>query len=176
MPFDETTSGHWVKAKEVLTDFSTVRSFISGDGLPRVNADYRFCAPERRVRGVVEFGDAAEGMPGFVHGGAISGVFDEALGLLSWYLGVPVVTRELVVRYRTFVPVCSRVEVEGKLNLPHAWFVNGRAVMKGVDGTVHAAVQASFVELDPTMVAELAARNRARASDSSLSSDTTIQL
>lgn len=176
MPFDETSSGQWVRAKEVLTDFSTVRSFISGDGLPRVDADYRYCAAERKVRGIVEFGNAAEGMPGFVHGGAISGVFDEALGLLSWYLGVPVATRELVVRYRSFVPVCSRVEIEGELCQPENWFVNGQAVMKGADGTIHASVQASFVELEPAVVADLASRNRARVSDSRQSGDTTIQL
>jgi hypothetical protein len=103
-------------------------------------------------------------------------VFDEALGLLSWYLGLPVATRELVVRFRSFVPVCSRVEIEGKLQPPHEWFVNGRAVMRGADRTVHASVQASFVELDPTMVAELAARNRARARDLRLRGDTAIQL
>src|SRR5512142_271164 len=145
---DETASGRWVRAKEVLVDFSTVRSFISGDGLPRVSADYRFCAAERKVRGIVEFGTRAEGMPGFVHGGAISGVFDEALGLLSWYLGVPVVTRELVVRYRTFIPVCCSVQIEGELRAPEDWFVNGSGVLKSADRTVHASAQASFVELD----------------------------
>jgi hypothetical protein len=74
----------WVRAEDALPMFSEARSFVCGDGLPRVSASYWFCAAERRVRGEVAFGIGAEGMPGCVHGGAISGVFDEALGLLSW--------------------------------------------------------------------------------------------
>lgn len=152
----------WVKAKDVLPSFTSVRSFVSGDGMPRIEADYRYCAAERRVRGRVRFGDASEGMPGFVHGGAISGVFDEAVGLLSWYLGLPVATRELVVRYRQFVPINSTVLVEGQLLPPEAWMVHGCAVMKALDGTIHATAQASFVELDPVLVTEIAARNSNR--------------
>jgi len=151
--------GGWVRAKEVLVDFSASHSFISGDGLPRVDAEYWYCAAERKVRGVVQFGSAAEGMPGFVHGGAISGIFDEAVGLLSWFLGVPVATRELLVRFRQFVPINSTVRIEGHLLPPEALMVQGSAVMTSLDGTVHATAQASFVELDPAMVAELAIRN-----------------
>jgi acyl-coenzyme A thioesterase PaaI-like protein len=156
------TGGGWVKAKDVLTSFSAIRSFISGDGLPRVQADYWYCAAERKVRGVVQFGPASEGMPGLVHGGAISGVFDEAVGLLSWYLGVPVATRELVVRFRQFVPVNSTVRIEGHLAPLEALMVQGSAVMTSLDGTVHATAQASFVELDPELVTALAARNAER--------------
>ncbi len=162
MLFDANDDLGWVKAKDVLPNFTSVRSFISGDGLPRVEADYRYCAATRRVRGLVRFGDASEGMPGFVHGGAISGVFDEAIGLLSWYLGVPVATRELVVRYRQFVPINCTVQVEGQLLPPEAWMVQGSAVMKALDGTLHATAHASFVELDPLLVTEIAARNASR--------------
>jgi acyl-coenzyme A thioesterase PaaI-like protein len=162
----DTTNGEWIRAKDVLTGFSAIRSFISGDGLPRVQADYWYRARERKVRGVIHFGPDSEGMPGYVHGGAISGVFDEAVGLLSWYLGVPVVTRELVVRFRQFVPVNSTVRIEGHLLAPEALMVQGSAVMASLDGTVHATAQASFVELDPGMVAELATRNANRDSSS----------
>lgn len=156
------TNGEWVRAKDVLTDFSAIRSFISGGGLPRVQADYWYCATERKVRGIIHFGPDSEGMPGYVHGGAISGVFDEAVGLLSWYLGVPVVTRELVVRFRQFVPVNSTVRIEGHLLPPEALMVQGGAVMTSLDGTVRATAQASFVELDPELVTALAARNAER--------------
>jgi hypothetical protein len=159
---EELRRGGWVKAKEVLTDFSTVRSFVSGDGLPRLAADYWYSATERKVRGLIQFGIGSEGMPGFVHGGAISGVFDEAVGLLSWYLGVPVATRELVVRYQTFVPVNCSVHLEGHVLIPDCWTVRGSAVMTALDGTVHATAQGSFLELDPALVTSLAKRNAAR--------------
>jgi acyl-coenzyme A thioesterase THEM4 len=158
----DVAKGEWVRAKDVLTDFSAIRSFVSGDGLPRVEADYWYCATERRVRGIIHFGEDSEGMPGFVHGGAISGVFDEAVGLLSWYLGAPVATRELVVRFRQFVPINCTVHIEGHLLPPESWMVQGTAVMKALDGTVHATVQASFVELDPELVTALAVKNAER--------------
>jgi acyl-coenzyme A thioesterase THEM4 len=165
MLFDTNCDPGWVKAKDVLPSFTAVRSFVSGDGLPRVEADYRYCAAERKVRGLVRFGSASEGMPGFVHGGAISGVFDEAVGLLSWYLGVPVATRELVVRYRQFVPINCTMQIDGQLLPAEAWMVEGSAVMKALDGTIHATAHATFVELDPALVAEIAARNASRAQD-----------
>lgn len=111
---------------------------------------------------MINLGPASEGMPGFVHGGAISGVFDEGVGLLSWYLGVPVVTRELVVRFRRFVPVNCCVHLEGRLLPPDGWMVHGDAVMTGLDGTEHATAEATFVQLDHCVVAELAARNAER--------------
>lgn len=153
----------WVSAEAVLPMFSEVRSFICGDGLPRVSASYWFCVAQRRVRGEIAFGKAAEGMPGCVHGGAISGVFDEALGLLSWAMGTPVVTRELNVRFERFVPVDSVVTLEGQLAEPEGWLVTGDAVMKDSNLREHATVNASFIELDPATVVELAERNARRA-------------
>lgn len=107
---------------------------------------------------------AAEGMPGCVHGGAISGVFDEALGLLSWAIGTPVVTRELNVRFERFVPVDSMVTLEGQLAEPEGWIVNGDAVMKDSSLREHATVHASFIELDPEVVSRFAERNSRRVS------------
>lgn len=163
MVSDSVDAPGWVRARDVLLDFSAIRSFVSGDGESRVEADYRYCAATRQVRGLIRFGDGSEGMPGFVHGGAISGVFDEAIGLLSWYLGVPVATRELVVRYRQFAPVGCTVQVEGELSPPEAWMVQGSAVMRATDGTIHATAHATFVELDPALVAEMADRNARRS-------------
>lgn len=152
----------WVKAHDVLPSFSSVRSFVSGDGLPRIKADYWYSAAQRRVQGLIHFGPGSEGMPGCVHGGAISGVFDEAVGLLSWYLGVPVATRELVVQFRQFVPLNSIVRLEGELLPVQDWIVRGNASMRGRDGVLHATARGSFIELDPELVAELARRNGQR--------------
>jgi thioesterase superfamily protein 4 len=135
---------------------------VSGDGLPRVDADYWYSAVERKVHGVVTFGSGAEGMPGFVHGGAISGIFDEGVGLLSWYLGTPVATRELTIRYRQFIPINSTVELLGHLQPSDGLMVSGRAELRGRDGTLHATMTASFVELDPVLVEQMAQTNASR--------------
>jgi hypothetical protein len=49
----------WVRAEDALPMFSEVRSFVCGDGLPRISASYWFCAAERRVRGEITFGIGA---------------------------------------------------------------------------------------------------------------------
>jgi hypothetical protein len=154
----------WVQAKEALPAFSAIRSFVSGDGLSRVKADYWYSATERRVRGVVTFGPGAEGIPGAVHGGAISGVFDEGVGLFFWHLGTPVVTRKLVVRYRQFIPINSTVELHGHLDFSDGWLMNGRAELRGLNGTLHATMKASFVALESASVKQFALSNTARVS------------
>jgi acyl-coenzyme A thioesterase PaaI-like protein len=152
-------SSDWVRAIEVLPSFSEVRSFVSGDGPARVDAAYWFHAAERRVRASVVFGPRAEGLAGAVHGGAIAGVFDEGLGLLAWYLGTPVTTRELVVRYRQFVPLGSALVLEGGLAESDGWLVSGTAVLRSPEGPEYAGARLSFAELLPEQVRELEHRS-----------------
>ncbi len=52
-----------------------------------VETAYRWHAAERVVRGELRFGEAAEGLPGYVHGGALSAIADEAMGSACWSEG-----------------------------------------------------------------------------------------
>jgi acyl-coenzyme A thioesterase PaaI-like protein len=120
---------------------------------------YWFNAAERRVRATIVFGPGAEGFAGEVHGGAIAGVFDEGLGLLAWYLGTPVATRELVVRYRQFVPLGSALVLEGGLAESDGWLVSGTGVLRSPEGAEHAGARLSFAELPPERARELEHRS-----------------
>lgn len=52
-----------------------------------VTASYRWLAAAREVRGLLHFGADAEGLPGHVHGGALSAAVDEAMGMACWCEG-----------------------------------------------------------------------------------------
>ena len=153
----------WVRAQEVLPTLSNVHSFVSGDGLPRIKPEYFFRASDRKVRGNLWFGPGAEGMPEYVHGAAIAGVLDEGLGLLAWYLGYRVATRDLSVQYHRFVPTHAHALIEGQLEDELGWLVRGRATLTDDAGEIYAVGKAAFVELKPAVVEELARRNAARS-------------
>jgi acyl-coenzyme A thioesterase PaaI-like protein len=52
-----------------------------------------------------------QGAPGLAHGGVLSAVFDEALGVLQVYFREPAVTASLTTQYRRPVPVGSTLHI-----------------------------------------------------------------
>jgi acyl-coenzyme A thioesterase PaaI-like protein len=68
------------------------------------------------VRGEVTFGNAYEGAPGCAHGGYVSAIFDEALGMACIFSGVPGMTGELTVRYRKPTPIQVPLRIEARLD------------------------------------------------------------
>jgi uncharacterized protein (TIGR00369 family) len=67
----------------------------------------------RHIRGVFSLGAEYEGGPGFIHGGIIATVLDEAMGKVSRFRQVRAVTAELNVEYLRPVPVDRMLRVEG---------------------------------------------------------------
>lgn len=65
-----------------------------------------------RIRGEVTLGRRAEGAPGFVHGGALATVLDDAIGSLLIILRKPAVTAKLEVNYRRPAFIDRTYEVE----------------------------------------------------------------
>jgi len=66
------------------------------------------------VHGHVYFGNAYEGAPGCVHGGYVSAVFDEALGMSCIFSGGPGMTGELKTRYRKPTPIKTPLQLEAR--------------------------------------------------------------
>jgi acyl-coenzyme A thioesterase PaaI-like protein len=67
----------------------------------------------RRTRGSFSIGGNYAGGGGFVHGGIIAVVLDEAMGKLSRLADEKAVTAELSIEYRKPVPVDRPILVEG---------------------------------------------------------------
>jgi uncharacterized protein (TIGR00369 family) len=66
----------------------------------------------KRIRGAFKLGAEYQGGPGFIHGGIIATVLDEAMGKVSRFRGVRAVTAELVVEYLKPVPVDAALLIE----------------------------------------------------------------
>jgi uncharacterized protein (TIGR00369 family) len=67
----------------------------------------------RHIRGVFSLGAEYEGGAGFIHGGIIATVLDEAMGKVTRFRHVRAVTAELNVEYLRPVPVDRMLRVEG---------------------------------------------------------------
>src|ERR1700734_2614719 len=67
----------------------------------------------KRIRGAFKLGAEYQGGPGFIHGGIIATVLDEAMGKVCRFRKVRAVTAELNVEYLQPVPVDRMLRVEG---------------------------------------------------------------
>jgi len=60
--------------------------------------------------------DHYEGPPGYVHGGIIATLLDEAMSKAGRAQGVTAMTRQLTVEYLRPVPSCGAIRIEGRVN------------------------------------------------------------
>jgi uncharacterized protein (TIGR00369 family) len=65
-----------------------------------------------RIRGAFKLGGEYQGGPGFIHGGIIATVLDEAMGKVCRFRGVRAVTAELIVEYLKPVSVDAPLLIE----------------------------------------------------------------
>jgi uncharacterized protein (TIGR00369 family) len=66
----------------------------------------------QRIRGAFKLGAEYQGGPGFIHGGIIATILDEAMGKVSRFRGVRAVTAELIVEYLKPVSVDAPLLIE----------------------------------------------------------------
>ena len=70
---------------------------------------------DKHLHARIWFGPETEGPPGHAHGGAVSAVLDEALGLAAWAAGYTIVVGNLNVNFRNLLPLQKVVTVESKV-------------------------------------------------------------
>lgn len=87
--------------------------FGCGDANPRgMRLSFARDEQRRRVVGRFRLGTEYQGGPGFVHGGIIATVLDEAMGKVNRFSEVRAVTAELKVEFHRPVPVEEEILVE----------------------------------------------------------------
>lgn len=93
--------------------------------------------------------DQFEGHPGYLHGGIIATLLDEAMSKAVRSKGLSAMTRHLAVDYRRPVPSCAPIRIEGKVvrSEGRKHWVEAH-VMNG-EGTVLAEGKGLFVEIKP---------------------------
>jgi acyl-coenzyme A thioesterase PaaI-like protein len=131
------------------------------DWLPPHHPNCMGCGPENeagvglrmrrdgeRLRGDVTLDRRHEGAPGYAHGGAVSTILDDALGMLLFVLRRPAVTARMEVDFRRPAYLGRRFEVETWVDR-----VDGRKLwLAGAlreEGEPVAEAKALFIEVDP---------------------------
>lgn len=75
------------------------------------HANFPFDEEHGEVRFTYKFSKSFEGAPGFVHGGAIATILDEAQGVLCYHLGHFVLTDNLSLKYLKTIPIETEIDV-----------------------------------------------------------------
>jgi acyl-coenzyme A thioesterase PaaI-like protein len=95
-----------------------------------------------------------EGAPGYVHGGLIATMLDEAMSKLNRPLNALAMTRTLSIDYRRPVPVDVRLRLVATHAKRDGRKLHHSAELMLEDGTVLARGEALFVLVDPSVLAK----------------------
>jgi acyl-coenzyme A thioesterase PaaI-like protein len=133
-PFPFAEARRTFTADEYSSDRILIRYFLEDDG---------------RLLAQVRFGPRSEGAPGFVHGGGLLTVLDEAMGAACWQRGWTVMTVRLSTTFRLPVPVGAELTAETEILRDRRRTVDvaGRLVDRG--GRVYVEAEGSFARLPP---------------------------
>ncbi len=83
-------------------------------------------------------GENLQGWAGFVHGGIIACVLDEAMGWVAMFAGTHNVTARMQVRYRQMVPIGQSYKVSCTITRQNSRLIETEAVITDRDGRVYA--------------------------------------
>ncbi|WP_027717690.1 PaaI family thioesterase [Desulfovirgula thermocuniculi] len=91
-------------------------------------------------------GEEHQGWTGYLHGGLIATLLDEAMAQWLWRRGVGAMTAEMLSRFSYPVPVGVRVTVEAELvaHKGRLWELTARVILPG--GRVAARAKGKFLE------------------------------
>ncbi|MCM2322985.1 MAG: PaaI family thioesterase [Oligoflexia bacterium] len=132
---------------KVRMDFHNT-SFVSG-GLPgedRIRLQYFFRERDGHFFAEISTGKYAEGPPGHVHGGAMAGILDEAMGVMVWYNRHPVLTAKLNVDFRKPLPLGLAVVMESRIERIEGRKVYAYGEIRRED-TIYASGTGLFVKM-----------------------------
>jgi len=85
-----------------------------------------------------------QGYPGFVHGGIVSALLDEAMGWATYGRGVWAVTGRMEMRFRGIVPVDEELEVRGRITRDRGRTLEVMAELRDAKGALLAEAQGLF--------------------------------
>ena len=127
---------------QIPDSYGNGRAFITGDNSSdRIKVKYFIKDDDQSFIGRVWFGPSTEGPTGFVHGGSMAAVLDEAMGAASWILGFTAVSAKITVRYRNLLPLNTVTTVVAK-----AIFVRGKTIL--TSGKIYDKAGTLFTESD----------------------------
>jgi uncharacterized protein (TIGR00369 family) len=106
----------------------------------------------KRIHGRFRLGLEYCGGPGFIHGGIIATLLDEAMGKVSRFRQVHAVTAELVIEYLKFVGVDDDLIVEAREVERNGRVLQRTGEIRNARGELLARGRGRFVEIDPARI------------------------
>ncbi|MEW6726683.1 MAG: PaaI family thioesterase [Bacillota bacterium] len=100
-------------------------------------------------------GEEHQGWTGWVHGGLISTVLDEAMAQWCWRRGMTAMTAEIAVRFRKGVPVNRTILVTARLLREKGRLVELAAEARLDDGELAAQATAKFIRTPDALAGRL---------------------
>ena len=108
-------------------------------------------------RAVAEFTppEHLQGFPGYVHGGGVATMLDEAMGWAVYGRGVWAMTAKLTLRFRRSVPLGQPLTVAGWVTRDRGRFLEVRAELRSQAGSLLAEAGGLFVRVSGRRAEEL---------------------
>lgn len=124
--------------------------FGCGGGNPRgMQLTFEQDDDARRIRASIRLGPEYQGGPGFIHGGVIAAVLDEAMSKVSRFGAIRAVTAELTIEYLKPVSVNELLFVEAHETEQKGRVLRRAAEIRSEEGVVLARGRARFIEIGP---------------------------
>ncbi|HYL69616.1 MAG TPA: PaaI family thioesterase [Candidatus Limnocylindria bacterium] len=108
----------------------------------------------QRIHGRFRLGEEYCGGPGFIHGGIIAVLLDEAMGKVSRFRQTRAVTAELIIEYLKFVGVGEDLVVEAREVEKNGRNLHRTAEIRNLAGELLARGRGRFVEIDPARIGQ----------------------
>jgi acyl-coenzyme A thioesterase PaaI-like protein len=105
-----------------------------------------------------------QGYPGFVHGGIVSTLLDEAMGWATYGRGIWAVTGRMETRFRGIVPTGRRLEVRGRIVRDRGRTLELRAELRDDAGALLAEAEGVFFKVQGEQAQLIAESARAMQS------------
>lgn len=127
--------------------------FGCGPENPRgLHADFRFDEKTGEVQFEYTTTRFHEGAPGFVHGGVLASLLDEAQGVLCFHIGHVVMTDHLQIKYHKATPIETPVSVNCKITSVRKRRIFTRATLALPGGEVLVTSKARWYVLSEKII------------------------
>jgi uncharacterized protein (TIGR00369 family) len=104
-------------------------------------------APDRSVVSLPVVADTYEGHPGYLHGGVIATLLDEAMSKAVRARGFTAMTRHMEIEYLRPVPSCASLRLEGRVTRNEGRKHWTEAKILDAEGTTLAQGKGLFIEV-----------------------------
>lgn len=104
----------------------------------------------------VELDERYQGAPGYVHGGIIATLLDEAMSKLNRPMGLLAMTRHMAVNYLRPVPIHAKLTVRGRHQRREGRKLFHEAELLDESGTVLARCEGLWIVVNPEVIQQRA--------------------